>query len=39
MINAQPIMHIVFQLYAVLRLDSTVVTNVRFNIGLYHTQS
>jgi len=33
LVNAQSIMRIVFQLYAVLRFDSTVVINVLFNIS------
>jgi len=33
LVNAQSIMHIVFQLYDVLRLDSTVVINVLINIS------
>jgi len=32
LVNAQSIMHIVFQLYDVLRFDSTVVINVLINI-------
>jgi len=31
LVNAQSIMHIVFQLYDVLRFDSTLVINVLFN--------
>ena len=33
LVNAQSIMHIVFQLYDVLRIDSTVVINVLINIS------
>jgi len=33
LVNAQSLMHIVFQLYDVLRLDSTVVINVLINIS------
>jgi len=33
MVNAQSIMHIVFQLYDVLRFDSTVVIHVLINIS------
>jgi len=33
LVNAQSIMHIVFQLYDVLRFDSTVVINVLINIS------
>jgi len=33
LVNAQSIMHIVFQFYDVLRLDSTVVINVLINIA------
>ena len=38
LVNAQSITHIVFQLYDVLRFDSTIVINVLINI-LYHPQS
>jgi len=33
LVNAQSIMHTVFQLYDVLRFDSTVVTNALINIS------
>jgi len=33
LVNAQSIMHIVFQFYGVLRFDSTVVINVLINIS------
>jgi len=36
LVNAQSIMHIVFQLYDVLRIDSTVVINVGY-ISTYST--
>jgi len=33
LVNAQSIMHIVFQLYGILRFDSTVVINVLMNMS------